>query len=73
MRRFVKIRPSRNGEITLSFIYIGKSCPSREFQPSKICLLTLFTKKILAKIPNLQKQQLGGQLMGASRKYLRLH
>ena len=26
MRSFVKIKPSRNGKITLSFIDIGKSC-----------------------------------------------
>ena len=32
MRSFVKIKPSRNGEITLSFtnvhVHVGKSCPS---------------------------------------------
>ena len=34
-----------------SFTDIGKSCPSRKFLRSQICLLTLFTKiKILAKI-----------------------
>ena len=31
MRSFVKIGPSRNGEITMSFTDVGKSCPSREF------------------------------------------
>ena len=31
MQSFVKIRPSRNGKITLSFTYIGKSCLSFGF------------------------------------------
>ena len=44
MRSFVKIKPSRNGEITLSFTDIGISCLSREFLTSQICLLTLFAK-----------------------------
>ena len=30
LRSVVKIRPSQNGEITLSFTDVGKSCPSRE-------------------------------------------
>ena len=34
MRSFVKIGPSRNGEITMSFTDVGKSCPSREFLTS---------------------------------------
>ena len=50
MRSFVKIKPSRNGRITLSFIDIVKSCLSREFFTSLICLLMLFAKKNLAKI-----------------------
>ena len=50
MRSFVKIKPLRNGRITLSFIDIGKSCLSREFFTSLICLLMLFAKKNLAKI-----------------------
>ena len=50
-RSFVKMKPSRNGKITQSFIDIGKSCLSREFFTSLICLLMLFAKiKILAKI-----------------------
>ena len=44
MRSFVKIKPSRNGKITLSFIDIGKPCLSREFFISLICLLMLFAK-----------------------------
>ena len=53
MRSFVKIKPSRNGEITLSFIGGGKSCLSREFLTSQICLLTLFVKiKFSLKFPN---------------------
>ena len=51
MRSFVKIKPSRNGGITLSFIDIGKSCLIREFFTSLICLLnTIRENKILAKI-----------------------
>ena len=51
MRSFVKIRPLRNGEVTLSFTYVGKSCLSCEFLKSQICLLRLFREnKILAKI-----------------------
>ena len=42
MRSFLKTKSSRNGVITLSFTDIGKSCPSREFLASQICLLMLF-------------------------------
>ena len=38
MWSFVKIKLSRNGEITLLFSDIGKSCPNREFLMSQICL-----------------------------------
>ena len=31
MRSFVRIKPSRNGEITLSFTEVGKPCLSRDF------------------------------------------
>ena len=31
MRSFVKIMPSQNGKITLSFTDLGKSCHCREF------------------------------------------
>ena len=55
LRSFVKIKPLRNGEITLSFTDVGKSSPSHEFLTWQICLLTLFTKiKLSRKIPNLQ-------------------
>ena len=40
----MKIKSSRNGEITLSFTDIGKSCPSSEFLTLQICLLTLLAK-----------------------------
>ena len=51
MRSFVKIKSSRNGEITLSFTDIGKSCLSCKLLTLQICLLMLFAKnKILAKI-----------------------
>ena len=35
MRSFVKIKSSRNGEITLSFTGVVKSCHSREFLRGK--------------------------------------
>ena len=55
MRIFLKIKSSRNGEINLSFTDIGKSCPSREFYTSQICLLTPFAKiKFSRKFPDLQ-------------------
>ena len=48
---FVRLKSSRNAQITLSFTDICKSRTSCEFLASQICLLTLFTKiKILAKI-----------------------
>ena len=51
---FVKIKPSRNGEITLSLTHIGVSFLCREFLMSKICLLTPFAKmNISRKFPNL--------------------
>ena len=42
---FVKFHENKilaNDEITLSFIDLGKSCPSREFLTSQICLSKLF-------------------------------
>ena len=55
MRSFVKIKSSRNGEITQSFTDAGKSCPSREFLVSQIYLLTVFAKmKFSRKFPDLQ-------------------
>ena len=38
MRSFVKINPSQNGEITLSFTDLGKSYTSLEFLTWQICL-----------------------------------
>ena len=55
MRSFMKIKPYRNGKITLSFIDKGKPCISREFFTSLLCLLMLFAKIIFSrKFPNLQ-------------------
>ena len=31
VRSYVKLKPSRNGEITLSFTDVGKSCPRSKF------------------------------------------
>ena len=44
MLSYVKIKSSRNGEITLFFTDISKSCPSPTFLTLQICLLTVFTK-----------------------------
>ena len=54
-RSFVKIKPSRNGKSTLSFIDIGKSCLSRECFTSLICISILYAKiKFSRKVPNLK-------------------
>ena len=52
MPSFMKIKPSQNSEITLSFtdIDIGKSCPSCKFLMSQIGLKIKFVRKF----PNLQ-------------------
>ena len=51
----MKIKSSCNGEITLLFTDIGKSCFTRKFLASQICLLKLFGKiKFSRKFPNLQ-------------------
>ena len=50
MQSFVKIKSLRNGKITLSFTDICKSCLSWDLLMLQICLLTLLTKKIIAKI-----------------------
>ena len=42
--KFRENKSSLNAEITLSFTDICKSCPSRKFLTSQICLLTLFAK-----------------------------
>ena len=55
MRSFVKIKPSRNDKLTLSFINTGKSCIKRDFFTSLMCLLKLFANiKFSRKFPNLQ-------------------
>ena len=55
MRSFVKIKPSQNGKITLSFTDICISCLGHEFLTWQICLLMLFAKiKFSGKFSNLQ-------------------
>ena len=52
---FKKIESSQNGEITLLFVNMAKSCLSHDFLMLQICLLTLYAKiKFLQKFPNLQ-------------------
>ena len=59
MRSFVKIKPSRNGNITLSCTNVGKSCPRSEFLTLQICLLTIFAKlKFSRKFWNLAKRKI---------------
>ena len=50
MRSFVKIKPSRIGDITLSFTDIGKSCPVRDFYVANGSFSAIRENKILAKI-----------------------
>ena len=55
MWSFMKTISSRNEEITVSFIDVGKVRPSHEFLKLQICLSTLFAKvKFLRKCLNLQ-------------------
>ena len=46
----MKIKPSQNGKISLSFIDIGKPCLSREFFTSLMSFNAIRENKILAKI-----------------------
>ena len=51
MRSLVKIKPSRNGKITLSFIDKRKFCLSREFfHITNMNLNAISVNKIIAKI-----------------------
>ena len=51
MRSFVKIKLSRNGKITLSFIDIGESCHNRDFfHITDMSFNAIRENKILAKI-----------------------
>ena len=57
IQSFVKIKPSRNAEITLSFTDVGNSCPGWEFVTLQILyvFLKLFAKsKFSQKLQNLQ-------------------
>ena len=55
MQSFMKIRPSQNGVITLSFSDIGISCPSRDFFNVANRFLMLFAKiKFSRKFSDLQ-------------------
>ena len=55
LRSFVKIKPARNGEITLPSTNADKTCLSRDILTSQICFLTLFAKtKFSRKFPDLQ-------------------
>ena len=50
MRSFVKIKPSRICDITMSFTDIGKSNPVRDFYVANVSFNAIRESKILAKI-----------------------
>ena len=51
MRRFAKLKPSRNGEITLSFTDVSKSCQHCVFlNVANMSSILICENKILAKI-----------------------
>ena len=50
MRSFVIIKPSRIGDITLSFADIRKYCPVRDFNVPNVSFNAIRENKILAKI-----------------------
>ena len=55
MRSFAKIKPSQNGEITLRFTNVRKSCSSRESLTLQIFILALVAKiKFSRKFLNFQ-------------------
>ena len=52
--KFRENKTSRNAEITLSFTDIGKSCHSRDFLASQMCIYTQFANiKFSRKFPDL--------------------
>ena len=55
MRSFVKIKPSRIDDITLSFTDIFKSCPVRDFfYVANVSFHAIRENKFSRKFPNLQ-------------------
>ena len=60
LRSLAKIKPSRNGEISLPFTDVGKTCSSCQLLTShNDCLLTLFVKiKLPQAVWNLQNVKL---------------
>ena len=50
MRSFVKIKPSRFGDITLSSTDRGKSCPVRDFYVANVSFNAIREHELLAKI-----------------------
>ena len=50
MRSFMKIKPSQNGKITLSFTDVGESCPSCKFLTRQMSFNAIHENKILTKI-----------------------
>ena len=51
MRRFAKLKPSRNGEITLSFTDVSKSCQHSVFlNVANMSFILICASNILAKV-----------------------
>ena len=51
LQSFMKIKPSQNSEVTLSFNKVGISCPSCEFfNVANMSFIAIRENKILAKI-----------------------
>ena len=72
MRSFAEIKPSRNGENTLSFTDVGKACQSREFLMCQISTLMLFAKiKFSRKFPKLQYHDFFFRIANFIRKHMR--
>ena len=55
----MKIKPSRFGDITLSFTGIGKSCPVRNFYVANVSFNAIRENKILAKISEFTIYEVG--------------
>ena len=62
MRSFVKIKPSRIGDITLSFTDIGKSCTVHVFYVANVSLNAIRENKILRKISEFTMYIAGGSV-----------
>ena len=72
MRSFVKIKPSRIGDITLSVTDIGKSYPVRDFYVANMSFNAIRENKIHAKISEFTVPQKRTQSLYAKRNTVSL-